>query len=1059
MRNFLPRGSTLPLFLLLVCHSLFSTAQSTFPVNGVADPREHCYAFTHATIVKDGAMTISDATLVVRDGLIVGVGTGVAIPKDAVVIDCSGKYIYPSFIDLYSDYGMPVPERGAGRGANPLDFFRMPAQIESNTKGAYNWNQAIHPETDASKLFSTDETRAKPLRDVGFGTVLSHVKDGIARGTGVVVTLTDVNENFAVVKQHASAHYSLNKGTSTQSYPSSLMGSIALLRQTYLDAEWYKSKPAHEGTNLSLLAWNEEQALPQIFEGDDKWQDLHGDRIGKEFGVQYIIKAGENEYQRIADVAATRASYIVPVNFPQAMDVEDPDAARFVSLADMKHWELAPTNPGAFEKAGINFCLTASDLRDTKTFLTNVRKGFDYGLTEAKALEALTKTPATLVGIYDKVGSLDAGKLANFLITTGPVFAEKTDIVENWVQGKKFDVKEEAWKDIRGQYNLVITGADGTSKTFTLEVKSSSSASVIGKDTMTSKFEFDGKLISLTYPAAAGGGGAPMGGRRFGGGRGGAPGGGAPGGGGPGGGGGRGGAATHLSGIMNGDTWNGNGTDSAGNLVIWTATFSKSLAPDTTATARNRRPGRLGKVLYPFDGYGWDSLPNQHDLLIRNATVWTNEKEGRLANTDVLVRNGKISKIGKNLEAGSAQVIDGTGKYLTPGVIDEHSHIAAFSINEGAQSVTSEVRIADNLNPEDVSIYRSLSGGVTSAHILHGSANTIGGQTQLIKMRWGVTDTALKFRNWDPFIKFALGENVKRTTSTNNNRFPDTRMGVEEVLTDAFTRARDYERQRKAAPLATRRDLELDALAEILNHKRFITCHSYVQSEITALLRVADKFGFTVNTFTHILEGYKVADKMKAQGSSASTFSDWWAYKIEVTDAIAYNATIMQREGLNVCINSDDAEQQRHLNQESAKSIKYGGMSEEDAFKMCTLNPAIALHVADRVGSIKEGKDADIVLWTDNPLSVYAKAEKTIVDGIIYYDIDRDLQLRKYIATERNRLIQKMIAEKRSGASMAPATPSYRIELSCGDHAHHDGLLTIDESDDDDGDTQTNANN
>ena len=1036
MRNFPPRGSTVPLFLLLVCHSLFSVAQSTFPINGVADPREHCYAFTHATIVKDGASTLSDATLIIRDGLIVGAGTGLAIPKDAVIIDCSGKYIYPSFIDLYSDYGMPVPDRGAGR---PAFDFRAPAQIESNTKGAYNWNQAIHPETDASRLFTTDETRAKPLRDIGFGTVLSHLKDGIARGTGVVVTLTDENENFAVVKQHASAHYSLSKGTSTQSYPGSLMGSIALLRQAFLDGEWYKTKPAHEGTNLSLQAWNEEQGLPQIFEGDDKWQDLHGDRIGKEFGVQYIIKAGENEYQRIADIAATRATFIVPVNFPQPMDVEDPDAARFVSLADMKHWELAPTNPGAFEKAGINFCLTAADLRDTKTFLTNVRKAFDYGLTESRALEALTKTPATLVGIYDKVGSLDAGKLANFLITNGPVFSEKTDIVENWVQGKKFDVKEEAWKDIRGEYNLVITAADGTSKTITLDVKSSSSANIISKDTVATKFEFDGKLIALTYPVAAGGGGG--GGRR--------PGGGAPGAGAGGSGGGRPNPSSHLSGIVNGDTWNGNGTDSAGNLVIWTATFSKTLAPDTTATGRNRRPGRLGKILYPFNGYGWDSLPVQHDLLIRNATVWTNEKEGRLPNTDVLVHNGKIAKVGKSLEAGGAQVIDGTGKFLTPGVIDEHSHIAAFSINEGAHSVTSEVRIADNLNPEDVSIYRSLSGGVTSAHILHGSANTIGGQTQLIKMRWGVTDTALKFRNWDPFIKFALGENVKRTTSTNNNRFPDTRMGVEEVLTDAFTRARDYERQRKAAPLATRRDLQLDALVEILNHKRFITCHSYVQSEITSLLRVADKFGFTVNTFTHILEGYKVADKMKAQGCNASTFSDWWAYKIEVTDAIAYNATIMQRVGLNVCINSDDAEQQRHLNQESAKSIKYGGMSEEDAFKMCTLNPAIALHVADRVGSIKEGKDADLVLWTDNPLSVYAKADKTIVDGIIYYDIDRDLQWRKYIATERNRLIQKMIAEKRSGASMAPPTSSYH-------------LLTADEDGDGDGDddsTQINAHN
>jgi imidazolonepropionase-like amidohydrolase len=733
----------------------------------------------------------------------------------------------------------------------------------------------------------------------------------------------------------------------------------------------------------------------------------------------------------------------------------------------MKQWELAPTNPGAFEKAGIPFCLTTADLRDPKQFLTNLRKAFDNGLSEAAALSALTKTPATLIGVYDKVGSLDAGKYANFLITTGPVFGEKTSIVENWVQGKKYPVKEEAWKDIKGFYNLVITSNTGASSTYTLDIKSSTAANVIGKDTLTGKFSYDGKLVSLSFGGATGtGGGSPRGGRA-GGGAPGAP--GAPAAGAPTTGagtdstrtgrrGGRPGGATHLSGAVNGDIFNGNGTDSAGNLVVWTATFSKASPPDTTATAR-KRPERLGKVLYPFDGYGWDSLPTQHDLLIKNATVWTNEKEGRLENTDVLVKAGKIVRIGKNLDAGGAQTIDGTGKWLAPGIIDEHSHIAAFSINEGAQSVTSEVRIADNLNPEDINIYRQLAGGVTSSHILHGSANTIGGQTQLIKLRWGMTDTALKFRNWDPFIKFALGENVKRTTSTNNNRFPDTRMGVEEVLMDAFTRARDYQRQRKAAPNATRRDLELDALVEILEHKRFITCHSYVQSEITALMRVADKFGFTVNTFTHILEGYKVADKMKAHGSNASTFSDWWAYKIEVTDAIAYNATIMQREGLNVCINSDDAEQARHLNQEAAKSVKYGGMSEEDAFKMVTLNPARALHVADRVGSIKEGKDADIVLWSDNPLSIYARAEKTIVDGIIYYDIDRDGVLRKRIATERNRLIQKMITEKKTGAAMAPATPSYRIELSCGDHAHHDGLLTIDEgSDDGDDGSQTDAN-
>lgn len=402
-----------------------------------------------------------------------------------------------------------------------------------------------------------------------------------------------------------------------------------------------------------------------------------------------------------------------------------------------------------------------------------------------------------------------------------------------------------------------------------------------------------------------------------------------------------------------------------------------------------------------------------------------------------MVKAGKIAQVGKGLNAGSAKVIDGTGKFLTPGIIDEHSHIAAASINEGAQSVTSEVRIADNLEPDDINIYRQLSGGVTSSHILHGSANTIGGQTQLIKLRWGADDEGLKFKGADPFIKFALGENVKRTTSTNNNRFPDTRMGVEEVLNDAFARASDYQKALKSAGAKNvRRDLELDALVEIMNKKRFITCHSYIQSEITAAMRVGEKYGVRFNTFTHILEGYKVADKMKAHGANASTFSDWWGYKTEVQDAIAYNAAIMNAVGLNVCINSDDAEMARRLNQEAAKSVKYGGMSEEEAFKMVTLNPAKALHIEDKVGSIKTGKDADLVLWSTNPLSIYAVAEKTIVDGIVYFDRERDLQLRKNIITERNRLVQKMVGEKRMGMPTRPAEASYKKELQCEDHMH-----------------------
>jgi imidazolonepropionase-like amidohydrolase len=269
-------------------------------------------------------------------------------------------------------------------------------------------------------------------------------------------------------------------------------------------------------------------------------------------------------------------------------------------------------------------------------------------------------------------------------------------------------------------------------------------------------------------------------------------------------------------------------------------------------------------------------------------------------------------------------------------------------------------------------------------------------------------------------------------------------MGVEEVLNDAFARAVDYEKALKTDPKGTRKDLELEALVEIKNKKRFITCHSYIQSEITAAMRIGDKYGFKFNTFTHILEGYKVADKMKIHGSNASTFSDWWAYKQEVTDAIAYNAAIMTKVGLNVCINSDDAEMARRLNQEAAKTIKYGGVTEEEALKMVTLNPAKALHVADKVGSIKSGKDADIVVWSDNPLSIYAKAEQTIVDGTIFFDRTKDMEQRKFIASERNRLIQKMIGEKKSGAPVKTPEPSWQVILSCGDHEHHDGMITTD---------------
>lgn len=304
---------------LLFFQSVF--AQVTVPVNGVQDKREKNYAFVHATIVKDDQSTIPDGTLLIGNGKIEAVGAAVNLPAGAVVVDCRGKFIYPSFLDIYSDYGIPAPQRQA---PGP-EAVRPSWQMNSNTKGPYDWNQAIKPEIDASRIFAVDDSRAKPLRDLGFGTVLTHQKDGIARGTGAVVTLANEKENLVLIKSRASAHYSFSKGTSTQAYPGSLMGCIALLRQTFLDAAWYKGRPDGEGENLSLQAWLDNQGLPQIFEANDKWNDLRAERIGDEFGVQFILKGGGNEYQRIQDIAGTGASFILPLNYPVTPDVEDPE--------------------------------------------------------------------------------------------------------------------------------------------------------------------------------------------------------------------------------------------------------------------------------------------------------------------------------------------------------------------------------------------------------------------------------------------------------------------------------------------------------------------------------------------------------------------------------------------------------------------------------------------------------------------------------------------------------------------------------------------------------------
>ena len=408
-------------------------------------------------------------------------------------------------------------------------------------------------------------------------------------------------------------------------------------------------------------------------------------------------------------------------------------------------------------------------------------------------------------------------------------------------------------------------------------------------------------------------------------------------------------------------------------------------------------------------------------ILIRNATILT-VSHGTIEKGDVLIKDGKIAAVGTSLKApADAQVIDAAGQFVTPGIIDCHSHIAVDgSVNEGSVSVSSMANIADVVNSDDIAIFRDLAGGVTTANVLHGSANAIGGQTIVIKLRWGQPPDKLPFEGAKPGIKFALGENPKRSnfrTPGMPDRYPATRMGVEETIRGAFTEAKDYKKswddynKRVAAGeqnvIPPQRNVKLDPLVEVLEGKRYVHAHCYREDEILMLLRVAKEYGFKVQTLQHVLEGYKVADEIAAAGTGASTFSDWWAYKVEAYDAIPYNAALMTQRSVLVSINSDDAAEATHLNQEAAKSMLYGGMSHDDALKMVTLNPAIQLGIEKRVGSIDVGKDADLVIYNHDPMSAYAVVQKTLIDGRVYFDRDKEIAGRGNLEQEKKELLAK----------------------------------------------------
>jgi imidazolonepropionase-like amidohydrolase len=977
------------LLLLLFFLSLnISYAQDYFPTDaGVKTTDNTLVAFTNATIYVTPEKVLKKATLLIENGKVKNAGKSIKVPKGAKVVDLSGKRIYASFIDLYSDFGIKKPKSTYKRSRT--------TQYAASREGYY-WNDHIRPDINPVKDFSFDTKKAKELLNAGFGVVNTHLQDGIIRGNGLLIALNPNSSNAYRLLDTKSAQYlSFSKsGLSKQAYPSSKMGAMALLRQTYNDASWY-AQGNMKNKDLALEALNSNKNLVQIFETGSLLDALRADKIGDEFDIQYTIVGSGDEFERINEIKDTNANFIIPINFSDAFDVSNPLLAEQISLRDMRKWNQEPSNLKVLAENDVNFALTTRSLKSVKTFHKNLQKAIKYGFDKEKALASLTTIPATIIG-NNAIGNLNVGSYANFIITSGALFDAKTTIYENWVQGKKNVVNDMTIKDITGDYMLVVNDKN-YDLTISGKAAKQTAAIKIGDEKVKSKFSYKENWISITLNED--------------------------------------GLYTRMLGkvINASNVMQGTAFDTQGNETSWSASLQvkkDSKEKDNKKKIEKEAAIVVLPVSYPNLGFGNYKIPETETILIKNVTVWTSEAVGILENTDVLLRDGKIAEIGTNLKARRAKEIDATGKHLTAGIVDEHSHIAASAINEGAQNSSAEVTIEDVIDPNDINIYRNLSGGTTSAQILHGSANPIGGRSAIIKLKWGESADNMIYDNSPKFIKFALGENVKQSRSPNGTRFPQTRMGVEQLFTDYFTRAQEYEVLKKSGN-PYRRDDEMETLVEILNGERFISCHSYVQSEINMLLKVAEKFNFRINTFTHILEGYKVADKMAKHGVGGSTFSDWWAYKYEVNDAIPYNAAIMHNAGVTVAINSDDREMSRRLNQEAAKTIKYGGMSELEAWKTVTINPAKLLHIDDKVGSIKEGKDADVVLWSHHPMSIYAKVEKTIVDGKVFFDRNEDLKKRKAIKQEKSKLITMMLKEKMKGGKTKVPTKRGDINFHC----------------------------
>jgi len=986
----------------VVCVALASVALAqTSPQIGLRDNTPTVHAFINARIVQMPGKIIANGTLVVRNAVIESVGEHVVPPADAQVFDLKGETVYPGLIDLSSDIGVPKPAPPRSRGY--FDF-SAPTPPAEPSKGPADWNSKVKADFEAGSEFVPDPKLAEQLRSQGFTVVLATPQVGIFRGTSSLVNLGEGEAARLVMKRNVAQTVSFEvTGGFGSTYPNSLMGVIALIRQTWLDANWYRraqesfasnpdQKRPEQNKSLAALADAAQGKQPVVLDVADDLNFLRGAKIAKEFSLRMWVRGSGFEYRRMDEIKATQLPVIVTLNFPETPSVESPEEAMNYSLEELQHWDAAPENPGRLEKAGIPIVLTSATLKNPATFLHQVRTAVERGLAMDDALAALTTTPAHWLGLEKQLGSLEEGKAADFFVADGDLFSEKTKINSVWIDGKEYDVKKLPVADPRGVWDFKVSSEPDSLDTFSLKgelEKLSGTLKWNGKNLKILSASFAAERIALDFS------GDSIGQK----------------------------GAIRLSGTVGSNDMVGVGEFPDGNSFTWTALRRSPPRAQSDTTTVAKKETALFQDTFPPGEFGRTKVPEQYPaLVVRNATIWTVGKQGKLKNADMLILKGKISQIGKNLRVPEgAFVVDASGEDITPGIIDAHSHTAiSGGVNEGSHAITAEVRIRDVLDPDDIWIYRELAGGTTISNVLHGSANPIGGQNAIVKWRWGMSADEMLLEGAPPGIKFALGENVKQSNfmfgGHPSTRYPQTREGVEQIIKDEFNAALDYERasqewEKDKSKIPPRRNLQLEAVLEIIKGKRQIHCHAYRSDEMMMLMHLMDQFGVKIAAFHHVLEGYKIADEMAKRGIAGTTFSDWWAYKMEAWDAIPGNGPLMHDEGIVVSYNSDSDDLARRLNWEASKAVRFG-IPEEEALKFVTINSAVTLGIDKWVGSLEVGKDADFVVWNGDPLSAYSKCLQTWIDGRKFFDVKEDQEMEAKIQKERAALIQKILASK-----------------------------------------------